>query len=904
VSFLLDKPYVGKVTAGFVDIFAVTSKSARRHLLRVEKGESFFGTEGDSEMGLLAVPGANAKIEPGSLDPEQVEVWVTRLSHLIGQLSGESESLLPSQSFELESGQRAAAANQLVWVQLQQGSATFLGLPSATLEPGAAAFPLSRRTWLEATAPTRLRASDTAGVWTEEQGAPALAGFHQYLLTWLAQDQVEGEISERVRAQARAASEEQAVAGALSDLASIMEEREGIAVNEADPLRAACAGVARASGFTIEPGAADSLETISRASHFLTRRVILRGDWWRRDNGPLLGYRGDTPVALLPTSPGSYVELGQQRKKIDAKTDLSPVAYQFYRPLPRAAVSAWRLLRFALRGRRRDLTMVALMGVVGGLLGLLVPVATGFLVDQVIPSADRHQVFLLGMGLVIATLSMALFEFTRAVAVQRIEGKMDGTVQPALWDRILALPLAFFRDYAAGDLAMRAMSIDSIRETLTGSSVSAVLGAIFSLFSLLLMFWYDAELALLAMVPISILVVVAVVAGLIQVSLDRQLLRIEGRISGLVLQLLNGIAKIRVAGGECRAFARWAREFARQKQLSWRSLGVTNVLSVVNSMFGIVAAMVLFFGVSRAPHDSRMSTGAFLAFYAAFVQFSAALLALTSALTSTLLVVPMFERARPILDALPETSELRPDPGVLRGEIELSHVDFRYSEDGPAVLTDVSLHANPGDFVAIVGPSGSGKSTLFRQLLGFETPTSGAVYMDGQDLQNIDLQGVRRQMGVVLQNSRVMPGDIQENILGSSGKSVDDAWEAAAKAGLAEDIEQMPMGMHTVIMEGGGAFSGGQRQRLMIARAIVNHPRILLFDEATSALDSETQEAVTRSLEGLRATRIVIAHRLSTIRHADRIYVMEAGRIVQTGTFDELLKQKGTFERLVRPQMA
>ena len=627
----------------------------------------------------------------------------------------------------------------------------------------------------------------------------------------------------------------------------------------------------------------------------------------------MLGFRTNvagesTPVALLPVSPTRYVEVdpvAQTRAKVHQGSagGLSNSAYQLYRPLPRQPLGRWGLLVFALRGSRRDLLVTAWMGVAGGLLGLFVPIVTSFLVDQVIPLADRSQVFIIGMALLVVTLSGALFEFTRAVAVQRLEGKMDGMVQPAVWDRILSLPTSFFRTYSAGDLANRAMSIDSMRESVTGTAVSAVLGAIFSSFSVVLMFYYSVTLALLALIPLAAWLTLTVAVGVYQVHLERSLLEIQGRISGLVLQLLNGVAKIRVAGAEGRAFARWGTEFARQKQLSWRSLGASNLLTVANSTFGALAAMVLFVGVTReATGQGRLSTGDFLAFYAAFGQFSAALLALGSTLTSTLSVIPLFERSRPILEAMPEVSEHSPDPGKLRGELELSHVNFRYSPSGPPVLLDVSVRAAAGELVAIVGPSGSGKSTLFRHLLGFEKPDSGAVYFDGQDLQEIDLQAVRRQIGVVLQDGKLMPGDILSNIIGSSAKTVDDAWKAACSAGLEEDIDQMPMGMQTVIMEGGGAFSGGQRQRLMIARAIVSRPRILLFDEATSALDSKTQEAVTRNLESLRATRVVIAHRLSTIRNADRIYVMEAGRVVQSGTFDELMKQEGTFARLVRPQ--
>jgi ABC-type bacteriocin/lantibiotic exporter with double-glycine peptidase domain len=301
--------------------------------------------------------------------------------------------------------------------------------------------------------------------------------------------------------------------------------------------------------------------------------------------------------------------------------------------------------------------------------------------------------------------------------------------------------------------------------------------------------------------------------------------------------------------------------------------------------------------------DRDLSVGAFLAFSAAFAQLLAAAAATAAALNSVAQVVPLVERVRPIIEALPEADANRADPGELTGEIEISRVSFRYQSDGPPVLDDVSLQVPPGTFVALVGPSGSGKSTLLRLLLGFETPTAGSIYYDRRDLAGLNLQAVRRQIGVVLQHGRVFAGDLLSNIVGSSLLTLEDAWEAARLSGLDEDIRQMPMGMHTVLGEGGSTLSGGQRQRLMIARAMASRPRLVFFDEATSALDNATQAVVSRSLEGLKATRLVVAHRLSTIRHADLICVLEAGRIVQQGRYEELMRREGLFAELVKRQL-
>jgi ABC-type bacteriocin/lantibiotic exporter with double-glycine peptidase domain len=383
-------------------------------------------------------------------------------------------------------------------------------------------------------------------------------------------------------------------------------------------------------------------------------------------------------------------------------------------------------------------------------------------------------------------------------------------------------------------------------------------------------------------------------------------MKVEGRISALVLQLLTGVSKLRVTGAESRAFAEWAREFAQKKKLALRTGMIEGWLATFNAAFPVVSAMLIFWVLLtyvQGPGAS-MSAGHFIAFYTAFGTFLAQMLQLSNAAMSVLLVVPLYERAQPILDAMPEVDTTKADPGELAGRIDVDHVSFRYVEDGPLILNDVSIQIAAGEYVAIVGPSGSGKSTLFRMLLGLDNPESGAIYFDGKNLSQLDVAKTRRRMGTVMQTGKIRNGSIFENIVGSSPLTMEDAWEAARMAGFDLDVKQMPMGMQTMLQQGGMTLSGGQRQRLMIARAIVNKPRILLLDEATSALDNRTQAIVSQSLQGLQATRVAIAHRLSTIRHADKIYVLEGGRLAQAGTYDELSSQSGLFADLIRRQVA
>jgi len=862
-----------------------------------------------------------------------IDGWVQGLSSGVARDFPPPESALlePGGELSLEEDRAARPGRGVLWVEHLAGRSRFMGLPELPVASDGF-LPLSDRTWLEADCDSRLAAMETETLIERDPSWSGLDRFHGLVLKCVALQMAQVERAERERLRERAEADRRVLEHALSRLTAVLETKAGDRLDEAygaDPLLAACRLVGQALGVVIQPppgaqhspDSRDALRRIARASRVRLRRVALRGTWWRADGGPMLAYReaDGRPVALLPASPRGPALLGggsryewvdpvaQTRGPVTAEVaaSLAPLAHVLYRPFPGRPLGALDLLTFGLRGSGNALLTVVLVGVAIGVLGMAAPLAMGLLFDQVIPGAARGQLVQVGLALLVSAVASAMFRLTQNVAVLRLEGRMDMSLQTAVWDRLLRLPASFFRRYSAGDLAERAMGIDIIRRTLPEATISSILAAVFSVFNFALLFYIDARLAWVAVALALVLVSAIAVAGRVQVRHERALTALQGRISGMVLQFISGIAKLRVAGAEDRAFALWARAFSAQKRVAFKARSVANGLSVFQSAYPILTSMAIFATVALAGESQRLSTGGFLAFSAAFAQFLTASLTVSSVLVSALNIVPIFERVRPILRAMPEVDPAKSDPGALTGEIEVSHVVFRYREDEPLVLKDISLRVEPGAFVALVGPSGCGKSTLVRLLLGFETPLSGAIYYDGQDLAGLDVEAVRRQLGVVLQNGQLVSGDIFANIVGSSTSALtmEDAWEAARTVGLDEDIEDMPMGMHTVLSEGGGTLSGGQRQRLLIARALVNKPRMLFFDEATSALDNRTQALVSHSLERLQVTRVVIAHRLSTIVNADRILVIDDGRIVQRGTYDELMKEGGLFAELARRQV-
>jgi ABC-type bacteriocin/lantibiotic exporter with double-glycine peptidase domain len=544
-----------------------------------------------------------------------------------------------------------------------------------------------------------------------------------------------------------------------------------------------------------------------------------------------------------------------------------------------------------------------LAGAVAATLSLAAPVFTGISLSRVAGEDSASGLRVVAAVLVAAAVVTGLAATTQNLRLLRLEGRVEQSLQAGLWDRLVRLPVRFFRASTTGELANAVLGVSFIREALSGLFPQLVTAALGVVADVVLICVVSPVLGLAAGGAVLAAGLLVAVLGRSVMHRQRYALASEHRAAALTNQLLGGISKIKLAGAEDRAYARWAETTAAMRRDLHRVRQPQALLAALTATLPL-AGQLLLFAMLAGPLDGRVSTREFLIVNSAFTLMVGALLVLAAGGVEVLASAPRLAVLAPILVAEPERTPDRVDPGDLRGDVKVSDVTFGYRPDDAPVLDGVSLHARPGEFVAIVGPSGCGKSTLLRLLLGFEQPRSGAILYDDQDLGELDMPAVRRQCGVVLQDGQLFAGSIRENICGAGNFSLERIWEAARMAGLDEDIDRLPMGMSTMVPFGGGTLSVGQRQRVLVARALIHRPRVVFFDEATSALDNRTQQVVTASTKQLAATRVIIAHRLSTILEADRIVVLDRGRVVQEGTYAELLADEhALFHRLARRQL-
>ena len=950
----LDDPdSVWFIDQGAVNLFLVEFKdgverAAPQHLLRCETGRLLPGVapdqedanEKDTSLSLIAKgsPGTLLKRLPASLLSEvhpaelakQTDTWLTAVTDTLSRFA----SRLPRPTALAEPGLTQtltpctlSVRRGVVWVsQPSRGVSLYMDMvDQAELAdaggPHEAVIPLTRTSWL-----TLLDEATLAGKSTEtlaQQGAllPALASFHTVAFNLERLNRRLAVVDDANLERERTTSRRTAETAARRRLFNIYDRPIDRDAHVADTtLGDALKIIGRHQGIDFRIPARSTLSDspvglvdVLDASGVRARRVRLEpgGNWWRGDSNALLAFRANDgqPVALLPGMFGRYREIDPVSKRsvrvtADRAGALKNEAWMFYRPLPARNVKLGDLLRIALHGSAGDLARLVIAGLPGGLIKLLPALALGFVANHIVAGGSAGVLYAVAATLAGFGLFGALLHLLQSTAMMRLEGRSASRVEAAFWDRLMRLPSGILRRHPAGDLAMSGMTFQSLRDGLQGVVADSLLSVVFLLPVFGVIFFYDATLGVITLAFSLGSLLVTAALGLRQISPYGRMIAAARGVAGRLFQIVGGIVKLRVESAEGSAYAIWARDYREQKRAELE-LGALEARSrAFAAALPFLAGGVLLFAVVIVS-DRNVPVGDFLVVYTVFIAFQSAIARLGESFGTVAAMLPAFKQMRPLLAAVPETDIEGEPVNRLGGEILFDRISFRYEPDGPLILDDVTIHARPGEFIAIAGESGAGKSTLFRLALGIDRPTAGAVYYDGRDLRHLNLKQVRRKIGAVPQSVGLHPQDLWDNLVGHHEEvATKEVWGAVRIAGIEDEIKGMPMGMMTMVGTSGAVLSGGESQRVTIARSVIGSPRIMLFDEATNWLDNESQAEVMRNLTALTSTRVVIAHRLSTLEQADRIYVLQAGKVVQSGSFRGLMETDGVFRELVKRQIA
>ena len=651
----------------------------------------------------------------------------------------------------------------------------------------------------------------------------------------------------------------------------------------------------------------DQLDYLLDPHGIMRRTVHLTPGWYKDAAGPMLMIykEGSIPVAVLPGKVRNYEftdPVTNKKCRVDHNTQnlFEEEGICFYKPFPQKKLGIKDLALYMVLSRSvTDHTMIIVSTGILTAIGALLPMITKLAYGRVLKSGEMNMLYALAFFMISVTIGHLLFSTACNMITQAVQTKQSVAIEAAVMMRVLSLPASFFRKFSAGELYSRTQSVTELCKQLSSAVLSTGITSVFSLVYILQVFHYTPALVVPALAVTLITFVFSIVSTLLNTEVARSSMQLAAQENGMNYAMITGIQKIKLAGAEKRAFARWGKLYAKEAEFLYNPPMIIKMNSVISAAITLIGTVVMY----SAAISSGVTYDNYVAFTASFGYISGAFMEISSIALMIAGIRPTLEMVMPILEQEPEVAVGKQTVTRLGGNIEMSHVCFRYSDSMPDVLDDMSIRIKSGEYVAVVGETGCGKSTLVRILLGFEKPRKGAVFYDGKDINSLDLRSLRRHIGVVMQNGKLLMGSILENItISAPWLGLDAAWEAAEAAGIAQDIHEMPMGMQTMISEGQGGISGGQKQRLLIARAIAPRPSVLIFDEATSALDNITQKKVTEALDSYKCTRIVIAHRLSTIQSCDRILLLKDGKIAEDGTYDELIAQNGFFAELVDRQ--
>lgn len=842
--------------------------------------------------------------------------------------SREVVTLSPHESTELKVGtilRGPLLSEQLNWLRVRQGEIDLWGFLNLHTEFSFLLYPCQSSLWFECRQPavveilpTEVKLSLSPELWK------GVSAYQADLLKLLFFNQNSQLMQEREKTEQQEHFQYFLLNQSLFQLQTLLvPHAHPTASPRQDALYEACQLVGHRLGLVFRWSLAkhvytsfeEHLHQLCLQSNIYYRKVKLTEDWWNTLDFPFVGfYEKDRPVALIPHFTKGYTliePLTQQTKKVDQNSanQLLKEGYLFYRSLPEHKLTIRNLWTFSIWQRGREWLLFLFLSLCGLLVSVSFPVITSFLFDHVIPNRNGELLveMILGMLLIISTT--LIFNYNRESLLLRLIGLVDQDLELAIWQRLMNLPVSFFRKYSLYDLYLFTTAISSIRQLLTSQVIQVFLNSCLSLVFIGLMFYYSQTLAIvgLAILVIELCVILFFLPFIMRYG--RQLIDSQIVSNNKTFEIIQGLSKIRLAAAEIPFFHRWEEAFAHMKRMDLKMLLLKMKMGVFNIFWSNVSLSVLYIFIifllasqqtSYVFASTTLSLGHFMAFMAAFSFLSSSFQQLIKTILRVSLVAPLWEKVREFSKAEPEEFLTKADPGLLKGEIRVDNLSFSYGLTMPPVVHDVSFVIPAGKCAAFVGPSGCGKSTLIRLLLGFETSQQGAIYYDHKDIKGLNLQILRSQLGIALQSGAILDGTILDNINSGRHYTEQQAMEAMQLAGMTTFIQELPMGIQTVLTNSGGSLSGGQRQMILLARALVGKPKILMLDEATSSLDNQKQHEIHAQLARLPFTRLVITQRIETLREGvDRIYVMDNGRIVAQGTFEELVKQSDLFLQLL-----
>ncbi|MCH9630766.1 MAG: Vitamin B12 import ATP-binding protein BtuD [Chlamydiia bacterium] len=953
------------IEEGVVDLFAneVNEKEGidrSLYLNSFEKGEILFGFE---EGATPSVRSVYAKMHTSvvlrkvsiqdfdlkSLDEgiklafcERIDSWIDKIAFIASKHLEKLPNTPVSrkESFHLSKDLTIALGFNLecrkhsrtVWTCVTNGRITINEVDGSCIKPGDLSFPVPSSFIVTAKEETDLTFKGTEEAFYEPSFYSSLSTFHHLALSMMHHEVKRLSKLERMQILSNIALEKTTLMEAEHTLVSVLSDSDPeILSSESDLILKAVQMIGakiKVKAIHVHLENAEDLSDFEKIQSICAqadmgfRKVKLTSDFIEKDASSFLGYYKDTktPVIILKVKARKYklIDPRTAEERVvtkDFAEEFLEEAYVFYKSLPENP-KGMRLAKFVIEGRGKDIFTILAVSGLSAIISLYSPMAVGWIFDKAVPDHDFRFLIEIVLGLVMVSIGSQLFSLCRTYTFLRLEGKTSNKLQGALWKRLLTLKLPFFRKYSIGDLFQRVNAVDEIRRLLGSNTLSSIIASFFSILYFGVMLYRSWKLALIMLLPVFLTMTVYVIAIAMTIKRELKVLNVQAVIYGFFVQILDAVKKIRITGSENRAFARWATLFAEKKSTELKLAAIHNWLRVSHEMitsFGVllmylVVIMILqkvekagVAGAAAAPHITHI--GEFLSFSAAFGAFSGAVFGVGGSALSVLKdIIPRWRRAKYVLESEPERRNLQRNVGIISGDIVFEKVSFKYDEKAPFIFKDLNFSIKPGEFVAFTGPSGCGKSTIIRLLLGFEDPTKGKVFFDGKDISRLDLVGLRRKIGVVLQHGAILGGSIRDNINCSRNFSDEKIWETLKLCGIEEEIQNLPMGLETLLPSGGGTLSEGQKQRLLIARALISKPKILVLDEATSSLDNYTQELIKKNVDQLNVSRIVIAHRLTTIRNADRIFVINNGCIEQSGTYEELNSQEGLFQKLVKMQ--